>query len=217
VVTETPIPLVWNITPDTFTQCHIEGLTMKNWTVLQDNSLGFENRIKGNDSNNFFSGFVFDNVKFNGTLLSNENRISSGGMDNGGWIGVSNGTNHTATLGANYGTGNGWGLKSETTSMNGNPYYTNICNDEFQISNNEEITVNYWAKASNAGEILQPFVQDVISNDVMWFPQVSLTTNFALYTSTVLVDKSTSDRYKVKFRGFENASIYLDKVQIGLV
>ena len=215
VVTETPIPLVWNITPDEFTHCHIEGLTMKNWNVLQDESLGFQNRIKGEDPNNFFSGFVFDNVSFNNTLLTNENRIFSGEMDNGGWVNVSNGTNQNLSFGANFGTGNGWGLKSETTSMNGNPYYTNICNDEFQISNNEEITVSYWAKANNAGTILQPFVQDVITNEVMWYPQVSLTTGFARYTSTIIADKSSSDQYKVKFRGFENATIYLDKVQVG--
>lgn len=215
VVTETPLPLIWNISPNDFTHCHIEGLTLKNWNVLQDNSLGFQNRIKGEDPNNFFSGFVFDNVIFNNTLLTNENRIFSGEMDNGNWVNVSNGTNQVATLGANFGTGNGWGLKSETTSMNGNAYYTSICNDEFNITNNEEITISYWAKADDAGEILQPFVQDVTTLDVMWYPQVSLTSNFERYTSTVVVDQSTSNRYKVKFRGFENATIYLDKVQVG--
>lgn len=215
VVTETPIPLVWNITPDDFTQCHINGLTMKNWNVLQDNSLGFQNRIKGMDPNNFLSGFVFDNVKFNGTLLSNENRIISGEMDNSGWIGVSNGTNHTLSFGENIGTGNGWGLKSETTNMNGQPYYTNVCNDVFQITNNEEVTVSYWAKANTAGKTLRPFVQDVATLETKWFPQVNLTTNFARYNSTIVMDISSSESYKVKFRGFEDAVIYLDKVQIG--
>lgn len=215
VVTETPLPLIWNITPNDYTHCHINGLTMRNWTVLQDNSLGFQNRIKGEDPNNFFSGFVFDNVSFNDTLLTNENRIFSGEMDNGNWVNVSNGTNQVATLGANYGTGNTWGLKSETTNMNGNAYYTSICNDEFNISYNEEVTVSYWARSDNAGTILQPFVQDVTTSDVMWYPQVTLTTNYERYTNSVVVDKSTSDRYKVKFRGFENATIYLDKVQVG--
>lgn len=215
VVTETQIPLIWNITPDSYTHCHIEGLTMKNWTVFQDNSLGFENRIKGEDPNNFFSGFVFDNVRFNNGLLTNENRITSGEMDIGGWVSVANGTNHTTTFGSTYGTGNGWGLLSKTTAMNGKPYYTNVCNDEFHIDNNEMITVSYWARATAAGKLLTPFVQDVTTGDLKEFQQVSLTTNFTRYASTVMVDKSTSDRYKVKFRGFETAWIYLDKVQVG--
>ncbi|MDX9882986.1 MAG: T9SS type A sorting domain-containing protein [Prolixibacteraceae bacterium] len=215
VVTETAIPLIWNITPDPYTHCHIDGLYMKNWTVFKDNSLGFVNEIKGEDPNDFFSGFVFDNVRFNNGLLTNENRIASGEMDNGNWVSVPNGTDHTTTFCSTCGTGSGWGLLSKTTNMNGKPYYTNVCQDEFHIDNNEMITISYWARATAAGKLLTPFVQDVVTGDIKEFPQVSLTTNFTRYASTVQVDQSTSDRYKVKFRGFSTAWIYLDKVQVG--
>lgn len=215
VVTETQIPLVWNITPDSYTHCHIEGLTMRDWTVFQDNSLGFENRIKGEDPNDFFSGFVFDNVRFNNGLLTNENRIASGEMDNGGWVSVPNGTDHTTTFCSTCGTGSDWGLLSKTTNMNGKPYYTNVCNDEFHIDNNEMITISYWARATASGKLLTPFVQDVTTGNSKFFTQVSLTTNFTRYSSTFAVDQGTSDRYKIKFRGFATAWIYLDKVQVG--
>ncbi|MFV0266719.1 MAG: T9SS type A sorting domain-containing protein [Draconibacterium sp.] len=215
VVTETAIPLIWNITPDPYTHCHIHGLTMKDWTVFKDNSLGFVNEIKGEDPNDFFSGFVFDNVRFNNGLLTNENRIASGEMDNGNWVSVSNGTDHTTTFCSTCGTGSGWGLLSKTTNMNGKLYYTNVCQDEFHIDNNEMITISYWARATATGKLLTPFVQDVVTGDMKEFPQVSLTTNFTRYASTVQVDKSTSGRYKVKFRGFSTAWIYLDKVQVG--
>ena len=215
VVTETAIPLIWNITPDPYTHCHIHGLTMKDWTVFKDNSLGFVNEIKGEDPNDFFSGFVFDNVRFNNGLLTNENRIASGEMDNGGWVSVPNGTDHTTTFCSTCGTGGGWGLLSKTTNMNGKPYYTNVCNDEFHIDNNEMITISFWARATAAGKLLTPFVQDVVTGDLKEFPQVSLTTNFTRYASTIQVDKPTSDRYKIKFRGFSTAWIYLDKVQVG--
>jgi len=215
VVTETPIPIVWNIAPDPFTHCHINGLTMKNWTVYMDNSSGFENIIKGEDPNNFISGLVFDNVRFNNGLLTNENRITSGEMDNGNWVSVPNGTDHTTTFCSTCGSGNDWGLLSKTTNMNGKPYYTNVCNDEFHINNNEMITVSFWAKATAEGKLLTPFVQDVVTGDMKEFPQVTLTTNFTRYSSTIQVDKTTSDHYKLKFRGFSTAWIYIDKVQIG--
>jgi len=215
VVTETPIPLIWNIAPDAFTHCHINGLTMKNWNVHKDNSLGFVNRIKGEDPNNFLSGFVFDNVRYNNGLVTNENRISSGEMDNGGWVSVPNGTDHTTSFCSACGTGNDWGLLSKTTNMNGKPYYTNVCNDEFHIDNNEMITLSFWARATANGKLLTPFVQDVVTGEMKEFPQVTLTTNYTRYSSTIQVDKATSDRYKLKFRGFSTAWIYLDKVQVG--
>jgi len=216
VVTENDIPLVFNITPEqNSTHVHINGMTLKNWDVHQDNSLGFVNEIIGEDQNDFFSGFVFDNVRFNNGLLTNENRITKGEMDNSGWVSVANGTDHTTTFGSTYGTGNGWGLLSKTTNMNGKPYYTNVCNDEFHIDNNEMVTISYWARATAAGKFLTPFVQDVTTGDMKEFTQVSLTTNYTRYASTYMVDKATSDHYKIKFRGFSTAWIYLDKVQVG--
>jgi hypothetical protein len=177
--------------------------------------LAFQNRIKGEDPNNFISGLVFDNVRFNNGLLTNENRITSGEMDNGNWVSVPNGTDHTTTFCSTCGTGNDWGLLSKTTNMNAKPYYTNVCNDEFHIDNNEMITVSFWARATADGKLLTPFVQDVVTGDMKEFPQVSLTTNFTRYSSTIQVDKTTSDHYKLKFRGFSTAWIYLDKIQVG--
>lgn len=216
VVTENEIPLVFNITPEpNSTHVHIHGMTLKNWNVQQNNTLGFVNEIKGEDPNDFLSGFVFDNVRFNGGLLTNENRITTGEMDASGWVSVQNGTDHTTTFGSTYGTDNGWGLLSKTTTMNGKPYYTNVCNNEFHIDNNEMITISYWARATAAGKLLTPFVQDVTTSDYKDFEQVSLTTNFTRYASTFMVDKATSDHYKIKFKGFATAWIYLDKVQVG--
>jgi hypothetical protein len=194
---------------------HIEGLHLKNWDVQMTMGTSFVNQIKGNDANDFFSGFLFDSVRFNGGLMTNENRIVSGEMDNGGWVAVPNGTDQTVTFGSTIGTGGDWGMLSKTTTMNGQPYYTAVCNDEFHIDHNEMLTVSYWARATAAGKLLTPFVQDVVTGDLKEFPQVSLTTNFTRYASTIMIDKSTSDRYKIKFRGFATAWIYLDKVQVG--
>lgn len=215
VVTENPVPLIWNITPDPFSHTHIEGLTMKNWDVDMTMGTSFINEIKGEDPNNFFSGFVFDNVRFNGGILSNENRIASGEMDNGGWTSVPNGSNHTTTFCSTCGTGNDWGMLSKTTSMNGAPHYTNVCNDEFHIDHNEIITVSYYARATVAGKQLMPFLQDVVTGDIKNYPTVNLSTGFQRFANTLQMDQSTSDRYKLKFRGFENAWIYIDKVQVG--
>lgn len=118
VVTQRPIPLIFNITPDTYTHNHINGLTLKNWNVKMTMGTSFVNEIKGEDPNQFLSGFVFDNVVFNNDLLTNINYISSGDMDNGGWVGVPKNTDQVVTLGSTYGT-NGYGLRSVVTNMGG--------------------------------------------------------------------------------------------------
>ena len=155
VVCETEIPLIWNITPDDYTHCHIHGLYLKNWNVRMKMSLGFQNRIYGEDPNDFFSGFVFDNVVFKGDLLTNINYISSGEMDSGGWVAVPKTTNQVVSLANGFGTGGGYGLRSVVTNMGGGSYYVIKANENFHLTQNEEITISSgksyssWQKASS--------------------------------------------------------------------
>ncbi len=80
VVTENAVPVVFNITPDNFTPNKIQGLTLKNWNVKMTMDTAFENEIKGKIPANsnikpeeYFTGFVFDNVVFNGVKLTAAN------------------------------------------------------------------------------------------------------------------------------------------------
>jgi len=73
VVTETPIPVVFNITPDDFSSNPIHGLTLKNWNVKMTMNTEYQNMIIGNDPDEYFDGFVFDNVIFNETKLDESN------------------------------------------------------------------------------------------------------------------------------------------------
>lgn len=73
VVTETPVQSVFNISPDKFSTSTFEGLTLRNWNVKMNLDTNFQNRIIGNDPNNHFKDFVFDNVIFNGTKLDESN------------------------------------------------------------------------------------------------------------------------------------------------
>jgi hypothetical protein len=75
IVTETPIPVVFNITPDEFTFNHIHNLTLKNWDVKMTMNTNYQNMIIGNDPDEHFDGFVFDNFIFNGTELTESNWI----------------------------------------------------------------------------------------------------------------------------------------------
>ena len=77
VVTETPIPVVYNIAPDDCSPNHIHELTLKNWDVEMTMGGAYQNMIVGNVPNAYFDGFVFDNFRFNGTKLTGEN-----------WLGV---------------------------------------------------------------------------------------------------------------------------------
>lgn len=73
VVTENPIPIVFNITPNDFTSNHIHNLILKNWNVRMTMDREFQNMIIGNDDNEYFDGYVFDNFFFNGVKLTQAN------------------------------------------------------------------------------------------------------------------------------------------------
>lgn len=83
LVTETPVRLIWRISPeqpipDVITPAMVDGLTMKNWTVLMDKSLGSQNYIEGVSTDHIMKNFVFDNVTLNGVKLTAENWITEG-------------------------------------------------------------------------------------------------------------------------------------------
>ena len=80
VVTENPIPVIFNVAPDSFSPNNIHNLTLKNWKVSMTMDTDFQNMINGNDPNEYFDGFVFDNFVFNGTKLTQQNWLQTTGL-----------------------------------------------------------------------------------------------------------------------------------------
>ena len=80
VVTENPIPVIFGITPDDFSFNHIHNLTLKDWNVSMTMNTDYQNMIIGNDPDEYFDGFVFDNFMFNGTRLTASNWLDSTGL-----------------------------------------------------------------------------------------------------------------------------------------
>jgi hypothetical protein len=78
IVTETPVPLIFRISPNAASPNEIHGMVFKNWNVKMDLSKGFSNYIIAADPLHKFDGVVFDHVVFNGTQLSSSNWISAG-------------------------------------------------------------------------------------------------------------------------------------------
>jgi len=83
LVTETPVRLIWRISPEepiagVITPAWVDGLTMKNWTVLMDKSQGSNNYIEGVSTDYTMKNFVFDNVKLNGVKLTADNWMTQG-------------------------------------------------------------------------------------------------------------------------------------------
>jgi hypothetical protein len=215
VVTENTIPQVFNVTPDNFTHTHIDGMYLKNWNVKMAMGTSFTNQIKGEDPNDFLSGFVFDNFYFNNKLLTNINYITTGDMESGGWVAVPKTTDQVVTLGAGLGTGGSTGLRSVVTTMGGGTDYVIKANELFHMDNNEQITISFWAKATAAGKRLVSWVQRTDNSAWMDIGDVNLTTGWVWYTATTTMNKGTSDNYQIKFRGYATAWIFIDKVQIG--
>lgn len=80
LVTENPVPIIFNISPDSFSPNHIHGLTLKNWNVKMTMGTEFKNSIVGNDPDEYFDGFVWDNIVFNGTKLTQSNWLQTTNM-----------------------------------------------------------------------------------------------------------------------------------------
>ena len=78
VKTETPVPLIFRISPNAASPNEIHGMVLKNWNVKMDMSTGFSNYIICSDPTDPFDGLVFDNFKLNDTLLNDSNWITTG-------------------------------------------------------------------------------------------------------------------------------------------
>ncbi|ANH83078.1 hypothetical protein A8C56_20690 [Niabella ginsenosidivorans] len=76
LVTETPVPLIFRVSPNAASPNEIHGLTFKNWNVKMDLSKGFHNYIIAGDPDKPFDGLVFDHFLFNGTQLTAANWIT---------------------------------------------------------------------------------------------------------------------------------------------
>jgi hypothetical protein len=78
VVTETPVPFIFNIRPNPTSPERIHGMILKNWNIAMDMNRRYPNYIECADANNKFDGFVFDDFALNGTKLTESNWIQAG-------------------------------------------------------------------------------------------------------------------------------------------
>jgi hypothetical protein len=86
VVTETPVRLIWRISPEqpiagVITPALVDGLTMKNWTLLMDKAQGSNNYIEGVSPDYLMNNILFDNVKLNGVKLTSDNWLTQGNFE----------------------------------------------------------------------------------------------------------------------------------------
>jgi hypothetical protein len=86
VTTETPVRLIWRISPEqpiagVITPAHVDGLTMRNWSVLMDKAQGSSNYIEGVSPDYLIKNILFDNVKLNGVKLTADNWLTQGNFE----------------------------------------------------------------------------------------------------------------------------------------
>ncbi len=78
LVTETPVPFIFNICPNPASPDQMHDITFKNWHVKMNMSQGWSNCIESGNATSPFDGFVFDNVVLNGVKLTESNWIKMG-------------------------------------------------------------------------------------------------------------------------------------------
>jgi len=81
LVTETPVPLIFRISPNPASPELIHGMVFKDWNVQMDTSKGFHNYLQAGDPAHPFDGLVFDHFLFNGTQLTADNWINLARFD----------------------------------------------------------------------------------------------------------------------------------------
>lgn len=147
------------------------------------------------------------------------NLLKSGDMENGSWSSVPKNTDMVMSFEAGSGLEGSQSLKASTTDMGGSPYYIILCDNEFSLQQGDKITISFWAKGSIDSMRLQPWVQengDTWQNYADW-EEACLTTEWVKYEYTVNTTTDSGEGHKVKFRGYNTGTIYIDDVQIGPV
>lgn len=81
LVTETPVPLIFRISPNPASPSEIHGMVFRNWNVKMDMAKGFKNYLDAADPALPFDGLVFDHFIFNGTQLTAANWVTLAKMD----------------------------------------------------------------------------------------------------------------------------------------
>ena len=216
VVTETPVQIVFGITPDSSTPLSIHGLTLKNWNVKMPLNTNYTNSIVANYPNDFYDEIVMDNVVFNGQLLTDVNYLTRGDMENEGWSAEGGSTNQSVHFEENSGISQSKGLKSLVTNMGEDNSYLISCNENFQFVRNGKLNLSFWAKANIINTRLTPVIVNINTNDVIEFDDVLLSGEWTKYELSVTANPDMTADYRFKFRAYGlNTVIFLDDVQLG--
>jgi len=147
------------------------------------------------------------------------NLLVSGDMENGNWSSVPKTTDMVMSFETGSGLEGSQSLKASTTDMGGSSYYIITCDDEFSLQHGDKITISFWARSSIDSMRLQPWIQE---NGDSWqnygdWEDACLTTEWVKYEYTVTTTTDSGGGHKVKFRGYNTGTVYIDDVQIGPV
>jgi hypothetical protein len=78
LVTETPVSLIFRVSPNAASPNEIHGMTFKNWNIKMDMGKGFNNYLVCNEPQKPFDGLMFDNFLLNGVKLTASNWMQEG-------------------------------------------------------------------------------------------------------------------------------------------
>jgi arylsulfatase A-like enzyme len=145
-----------------------------------------------------------------------ENIIGNGNMEYGNeWVGIDKGTDMSLSYVSNEGVDNSCCLKLSTTSMNGNNLYALKREVDISLEQGDIVNINFTAKSSLSGVEIKPWIQDQTSLE--WMPigdKSSLSQEWKTYSYTSEIITPTSDKYQLKFWGYDIGVVLLDNVEL---
>lgn len=151
--------------------------------------------------------------------VGSQNLINNGDMENSaGWNANARTTNLQWSYAPNEGVAGSVALKLAMTQNNGD-YYVVLNNTFFSVTQNTNIKITFSARGTTDERALTPFLQTGLDNSFTNFETVTLSTDYQEYTQIAEITSSTSDEYRLRFRGAGGAlgEIFLDNVTVELV
>ncbi len=145
-----------------------------------------------------------------------ENIIGNGDMKYGNeWVGIDKGTDMSLSYVSNEGVDNSRALKLKTSTMNVNDLYSLKRTVDISFAKKDIITVMFTAKSSVSGVDIIPWIQDQTSQEWMSIGDKStLSQQWKTFTYTSEITTPTSDKYQLKFWGYDAGTVVLDNVEL---
>lgn len=150
-----------------------------------------------------------------GIEVPGQNLLTTGNMESEGWTGIAGNIELPISFAEGEGINGSKALVASIDEIGDEEYYFINSQELFHLNQYSRITISFMAKSMAPGIRLQAWVRDSGNVNSMKFGEAFLSSQWEEYNFSIVTDEQTSDNYKLSFKGFGPAVIFIDNVVIG--